>query len=125
MTKSMSRDVSVLMYIRKNRNKIIQAMSYCNCSVNTLSSNTVCFDVCSMYLAQIGENVKLLTDGSAEYLNNYINVRGLKQLRNQIDHVYQKVSKQNICLYVSYVLSKDFADALNYRISYCMQNKRS
>lgn len=76
--KNLSRDVQVLIYILKNIQKIQNAIKYFNCDLSTntqrsLLNNEYAFDLFSMYMAQIWENVKLLTESSKrEYLRLWI-----------------------------------------------------
>lgn len=58
------------------------------------------FDLCSMYMAQIGENVKNLTDGSQAALSEVIHTDILRYFRNRIDHDYEKVNKPLLQTYI-------------------------
>lgn len=62
MPKSLSRDVQTLSYILKNQDKIKHVITDFNCdftqSATSVSNNTYAFDLCAMYMAQIGENIK-------------------------------------------------------------------
>ena len=63
------------------------------------------FDLCAMYMAQIGEHIKNLTDESQEALKEDMNVDILRYFRNMIDHDYEKVNNQFLKPYIQQVVS--------------------
>ena len=73
MSKSKQRDIQELTYILKNQKKITDAIKRMNVSLDSAAKNCILgdemvFNLCSMYMAQIGESVKQLTDDTREYL---------------------------------------------------------
>ncbi len=125
----MTRDVQVLMYIITNQKKIKQAVEEygCNFSVsgtNSLLRKNVVFDACSMYMAQIGENVKLLTDGTQEKLNTIMNVSILRYFRNMIDHNYEDVNRQVLLSYIQMVQSDKAIQGVADLVKECTANKK-
>ena len=85
MTKSYSRDVQILMKILQNQNSIMEAISHFQCNVKNLHQNKMAFDLCAFYMAQIGEDVKLLTDNTRNALT-YFDHKMLVYFRNMVDH---------------------------------------
>ena len=76
------------------------------------------FDLCSFYMAQIGESAKLLTEESKSALD-CLDARILKYFRNQIDHVYEKVNKTYLKPFIFSVISKEAVQEVKERIKYC------
>ena len=90
MRPSKKRDIQVLSYILKNQEKIDVAIQRMGVSLNSSVQNSIlkdeqAFDLCAMYMAQIGENVKLLTDDSKNELSKVINLDILRYFR--ISHI--------------------------------------
>ncbi|EOS68712.1 hypothetical protein C818_03527 [Lachnospiraceae bacterium MD308] len=127
MVKSLSRDMSVLIYIKKNQDNLLEALKVSKCDFSNtnrgLCNNKIIFDACALYMAQIGENVKLLSDSTVEYLNDYFNTGILRYFRNMIDHSYEKVNRQILQAYIQQMCSQDVYDAVSRRIQYCKQNR--
>ena len=128
--KNLSRDTQVLIYILKNIQKIQNAIKYFNCDLSTntqrsLSNNEYAFDLCSMYMAQIGENVKLLTESSKRELSKVVDFRVLRYFRNMIDHNYEKVNRLMLQSYISLMISRPVVTAFRNRLVYCQNNKQS
>ncbi|MBQ9608891.1 MAG: hypothetical protein IJV15_05530 [Lachnospiraceae bacterium] len=127
MPKSISRDVQILGYILKNQDKIQNVIKDFHCdftqSSSAVSNNTYAFDPCSMYMAQIGENVKLLTDDSQNELSKIFDLNILRYFRNMIDHNYEKVNKVYLQAYIEQVISKEAFDIVKQRYRYCVNNK--
>lgn len=128
MTKSLSRDVALLASIMKNRQNIIDVFARFGCDFSNtprgLINDKMAFDLCAMYMAQIGENVKFLTDGTKQAISGVIDVNILRYFRNMIDHSYEKVNKAYLVPYIQLMVSKEVEVALKQRYLYCMQNKK-
>lgn len=126
--KSLGRDTTVLRYINKNIEKIQNAIKLFKCdftqSPSGLCRNEMAFDLCSMYMAQIGENVKLLSDSSRSALNKHVDLSNLVYFRNRIDHSYEKVDKVYLQSYIQLVVSKEFKNAIKEQYEYCVKNRR-
>ncbi len=125
----MSRDIQVLTYIYKNQEKIRQAVKRLDCDFSTAGRRSIvkddmAFDVCAMYMAQIGENVKLLTDETREKLNQVVNVDILRQFRNSIDHNYENINRTFLLPYIQMMQSDKTMDSVNQLIKECFQNKK-
>lgn len=125
LAKSLNRDVFILIGIYKNKMEIINTLKRFNMTTTDFTNDTVVKAACSLFLAQIGENLKLLSDSSTEYMNRYVDVRDLRRVRNEIDHVYHKVDNQDLRLKVSSVISKVAIQAVLNRIEYCKKNCKS
>ena len=128
--KNLTRDTQVLIYILKNIQKIQNAIKYFNCDLSTntqrsLLNNEYAFDLCSMYMAQIGENVKLLTESSKRELSKVVDFRVLRYFRNMIDHNYEKVNRLMLQSYISLMIPRPVVTALRNRLVYCQNNKQS
>lgn len=76
-------------------------------------------------MAQIGENIKLLTDDSKAELNSYVSINKLKYFRNMIDHDYEKVNKEHLTAYIKIVTSNVVIDATKKRWRYCIDNRKT
>ena len=128
MNRNFSRDVQVLTYIRKNQQKIRNVIIRFECDFSAAGSKSLlrdeqAFDLCAMYMAQIGENVKLLTDTSAGELDKFINVRTLAYFRNMIDHSYEKVNKSVLLPYIQITQSDKAMHQVEEMIKECAKRK--
>lgn len=116
------------MKILENVNLISGVFRDFNCDFSQtqrgLCNNKYAFDLCAFYMAQVGEKVKLLTDGTYNELNKVASLRNFQYFRNIIDHDYDNVNKLVLQAYIQSVLSPQFINALKARITYCMQNKK-
>lgn len=129
MTKSLSRDAAVLTSIMKNRQNIIDVfnrfgLDFSN-SARGVINDKMAFDLCAMYMAQIGESVKLLTDGTKGVLSQTIDVGVLKYFRNMIDHSYEKVNKVILQSYIQLMISPKVDTMLKQQYLYCIKNKKT
>ena len=126
MVKSLSRDMSVLIYIKKNQDNLLEALKVSECDFSNtnrgLCNNKIIFDACALYMAQIGENVKLLSDSTVEYLNDYFNTGILRYFRNMIDHTYEKVNKKYLKAYIFNMIEPKAVMEIRNRINYCNEN---
>lgn len=77
-----------------------------------------------MYMAQIGENVKILTDYSKERMGGIVNVDILKYFRNMIDHDYEKVNKVYLQSYIQVMQSEKAIKQVKDLIKDCTEKKR-
>ncbi len=112
MSKSKQRDIQELTYILKNQKKNTEAIKRMNVSLDSAAKNCILgdemvFDLCSMYMAQIGESVKQLTDDTREKLNASIDTKILEYFRNRIDHRYEKINKTILLPYIQQAQSKE------------------
>lgn len=125
MTKSYSKDIQLLLAILRNQDNIKKVIERFNCNQNNLEKDTMAFDLCSFYMAQIGESAKLLTEESKSALS-CLDAGILKYFRNQIDHVYEKVNKTYLKPFIFAVISKEAMLEVKDRIKYCTnQTKES
>lgn len=129
MSKSLSRDCQVLLKMIENVNSARDVIKRYNVDFNARSPRYIAYnkdalDLCSFYMAQFGEKVKLLTDSSREDLNNYADLGIMKYFRNMIDHDYESVNKAVLASYLSILVSNQFLNALQNRLRYCSQNKK-
>lgn len=99
-------------------------VSFNNASSNALYRDTEAFDLCSFYMAQVGEKVKLLTDQTKTEISNIVDVGILKYFRNLIDHDYDSVNKQVLQGYIRVLTSKELRNALINRIRYCQTHSK-
>jgi len=125
MTKSYAKDIQLLLAILRNQDNIKKVIERFNCNQNNLEKDTMAFDLCSFYMAQIGESAKLLTEESKSALS-CLDAGILKYFRNQIDHVYEKVNKTYLKPFIFAVISKEAMLEVKDRIKYCTnQTKES
>ncbi len=118
MTKSYAKDIQLLLAILRNQDNIKKAIERFGCNQNNLEQEPMAFDLCSFYMAQIGESAKLLTEESKSSLN-CLDARILKYFRNQIDHVYEKVNKTYLKPFIFSIISKEAIQEVKERIKYC------
>ena len=118
MTKSYAKDIQLLLAILRNQENIKNAFERFGCNQNNLKQEPMAFDLCSFYMAQIGESAKLLTDESKSALS-CLDARILKYFRNQIDHVYEKVNKTYLKPFIFSLISKEAVQEVKERIKYC------
>lgn len=118
MTKSYAKDIQLLLAILRNQDNIKKAIERFGCNQNNLEKDAMAFDLCSFYMAQIGESAKLLTEESKTALN-CLDAGILKYFRNQIDHVYEKVNKAYLKPFIFSVISKEAVQEVKERIKYC------
>ena len=124
MTKSYAKDIQLLLAILRNQDNIKNALERFNCNQKNLEQEPMAFDLCSFYMAQIGESAKLLTDESKSALS-CLDARILKYFRNQIDHVYEKVNKTYLKPFIFSVISKDAIQEIKERIKYCTAQSKN
>ena len=130
MTKNYSRDVQVLTYILRNQMKIRTAAERMGCKIDADAKNSIlydeqAFDLCAMYMAQIGENVKLLSDETKADLSTVINVDILKYFRNMIDHDYEKVNKTFLLPYIQLTQSQKTIEYVKKLIADVTEKKKA
>lgn len=99
MTKSYKKDIQLLMSILQRQKDIQEVMKRFGCNQSNLEQDTMAFDLCAFYMAQIGEASKMLTDNTSASLC-CINVNILKLFRNMIDHTYEKINKKYLKAYI-------------------------
>lgn len=122
MTKSYSRDVQILMKILQNQQNILEAVDFFQCTSNNLHKNKMAFDLCAFYMAQIGKDVKLLTDDTRMSLS-FIDAKILTYFRNIVDHAYEKVDKVVLKAYIFSMIHKNAIAEIKQRIKYCNDKK--
>lgn len=129
MNKSLSRDYQVLLKMIENVNSARDVIKRYNVDFNAKSPRFIArdkdaLDLCSFYMAQFGEKIKLLTDSSKDYLNNYVDLGIMKYFRNIIDHDYESVNKVVLASYLSILVSNQFLSVLQERAKYCSQHRK-
>ena len=127
---SYSRDVALLLSIMKNQKKIKDVVSRFDVSFEQKAKNFICndemaFDLCAMYMAQIGEEVKHLTTESKNELSKTLDTSVLYQFRNMIDHTYEKVNKIMLSAYIEKAVRVETVKVVRDRAEYCKEHKRS
>lgn len=123
MKKSYSKDVGLLINILRNRQKIVETIQLFNCDDKSLEFNEKAIDLCSFYMAQIGESAKLLTDQTKDSFKT-INMNMFIYFRNRIDHVYEKVNKKILAAYIFNMINKNTENEIKERIKFCQQNAK-
>lgn len=118
MTRTYSRDTQILMRILQNQNNIKEAIQHFQCNNTNLHENKMAFDLCALYMAQIGEDIKLLTDSTKQSFS-YLNTKELVYFRNMINHTYEKVDKVVLKAYIFNMIDKKTVAEVKERIQYC------
>lgn len=100
---SYSRDVALLLSIMKNQKKIKDVVSRFDVSFEQKAKNFICndemaFDLCAMYMAQIGEEVK---------------------------HLTTEINKIMLSAYIEKAVSAETVKAVRDRAEYCKEHKKS
>ena len=90
MNKSYSRDYQVLLKMIANVESARDVVRSHNVNFSQNSSyymanNKDALDLCSFYMAQFGEKVKLLTDETKSVLNQVVNLNIMQYFRNVIE----------------------------------------
>lgn len=81
------------------------------------------FDLCAMYMSQIGEAGKYLTDDTKQSFKNFDpSITGY--FRNMIDHVYEKVNKAVLKAYVFNMVKPDVIKEVKDRIIFCSEHAK-
>lgn len=128
MIKNYSRDIQILSYILKNQIKIKDALKDFNCDFSNtnkgITNHKYAFDLCALYMAQICENVKLLSDNSRVTLKEVCDLNILKYFRNMIDHDYEKVNKSYLQAYIQLIISNKAIDIVKNQITECTMKKK-
>lgn len=73
-------------------------------------------------MAQIGEDVKLLTDDTRMSLS-FIDAKILTYFRNIVDHANEKVDKVVLKAYIFSMIHKNAIAEIKQRIKYCNDKK--
>lgn len=127
MRKNYNSDVQLIQRIIKNQIKIVDAIRFHNCDFSStnrgLCNNVMCFDLCALYMSQIGEQLKLLTDSSRLTLSTVIDIKMLVHFRNIIDHDYEKINRPLLSSYIELMVSKQVSSAVALRCKYCLENR--
>lgn len=128
MNKSLSRDISVLTKMLSNVTDVRTVIKDGNFTFGSdrraLYNNKFAFDLCSFYMAQFGEKVKLLTDSSRDDLCKVADLSTIKYFRNLIDHDYESANKQVLQAYIQVLSSDKILRAITNRIMYCRSARR-
>lgn len=105
MKKSVTRDIQLLAIIRKYQKKMEGALKLFSCDTQKqLVKHEYALDLCAMYIAQIGEASKNLTDESKQKLTS-VKPEMMHYFRNMVAHVYESVKKEVLAAYVFQVVS--------------------
>lgn len=115
MKTSKSRDKQLLLKISQNQNNIKDVIKYFNCNESNLENCKYAFDLCAMYMAQIGEAAKML---SIEQKNSfsYFDWKTTSYFRNMIDHVYEKANPKLLKAYIYQMISSEVVSEISNSI---------
>lgn len=118
MTKSYKKDIQLLLKILDNQNKIKNVISDFKCNETDIENNTYAFDLCALYMAQIGEASKYLTDSTKQSFK-YFDSSITGYFRNMIDHVYEKVNKRFLKAYIFNMIKQETINEIQDRLKFC------
>lgn len=123
MNKSYGKDIQLLMKILQNQDKIKNVLRDFNCNEKNLDQSQYGFDLCAMYMSQIGVASKYLTDDTKQSFKNFDpSITGY--FRNMIDHVYEKVNKAVLKAYVFNMVKPDVIKEVKDRIIFCSEHAK-
>ena len=118
MTKSYKKDIQLLLKILENQNKIKNVISDFKCTEMDIENNAYAFDLCALYMAQIGEASKYLTDSTKQSFQ-YFDSSITGYFRNMIDHVYKKVNKKFLKAYIFNMIKQETINEIQDRLKFC------
>lgn len=124
MTKSYSKDIQLLLKISQNQQKIKMVLKDFKCTEIDLDTNTYAFDLCALYMSQIGEASKYLTDSTKQSFK-YFDPSITSYFRNMIDHVYEKVNKKYLKAYIFSMIKQEVIKEIIDRINFCTERAKN
>ena len=125
MSKTLGRDIQVLLKILTYMNKIQDVLKRYNCrNSSDFVLNEDCMDICSFCILQIDSLSRQLTPESYKALN-FISTGNLIPVRNMIAHDYIKLNRQVLYSFVIDCCSIQSLSQVKDRIQYCQENKRT
>lgn len=121
MTKSYSKDIQLLLKISEHQHKIAGVLKDFKCTEKDLDTNTYAFDLCALYMSQIGEASKYLTDDTKQSFR-YFDPSITSYFRNMIDHIYEKVNKKYLKAYIFGMIKDEAMKEVIDRIKFCREH---
>ena len=121
MTKSYSKDIQLLLKISEHQYKITKVLKDFKCTEKDLDTNTYAFDLCALYMSQIDEASKYLTDETRQSFN-YFDPSVTSYFRNMIDHIYEKVNKKYLKAYIFHMVKEETKKEVISRINFCREH---
>ncbi len=125
MSKSMARDIQILLKILTYVEKMKNVLKRYQCRTSAeFAENEDCMDICSFCILQIDSLSRQLTKDSYEAVN-FISTGNLVPVRNMIAHDYIKLNRQVLYSFVQDCCQKNSFEQVRDRIKYCQENKRN
>lgn len=124
MTKSYEKDIQLLIKILQNQDRIKKVIKDFKCTEHNLINNEYAFDLCALYMSQIGEAAKYLTDSTKESFVKF-DYKSTSKFRDLIDHIYEKVNRNVLKAYIFSMAKSEVTTEIKNRITYCRVNKRN
>lgn len=118
VTKSYKKDIQLLLKILDYQNKIKQVVIDFKCTENDIENNIYAFDLCALYMAQIGEASKYLTDSTKQSFMCF-DPSITSYFRNMIDHMYEKVNKKYLKAYIFTMINQETVNEIKDRLNFC------
>lgn len=118
MTKSYKKDIQLLLKILDYQNKIKQVIIDFKCDESNIENNMYAFDLCALYMAQIGEASKYLTDSTKQSFT-FFDPSITNYFRNMIDHTYEKVNKKYLKAYIFSMTKQETVNEIKDRLNFC------
>lgn len=123
MRKTYNKDVQLLMTILKNQSKIKEAIKDFKCSERDIDEHKYAFDLCALYMSQIGEAAKSLTDATKDSFQ-YFSPSITYKFRNLIDHEYEKINKKALKAYIFAMIKPEVTKELSDRVLFCREHAK-
>ena len=104
--------------------KMSKVLKKTNClTANKLLTDEYTLDLCSFYIANIGELTRKLTDSTKEALSS-IHCHSLLRIRNIIDHAYTSADKSKFIPFIFLLAKDESIRIVSERFEYCNKYKR-
>lgn len=118
MTPSLANDKYLLTKILQNQRKMQQVIKDFNCTFYNLENFEYAFDLCALYMIQIGEASKSLSKDTKE-LFEIFDCDTTKYFRNMIAHVYERLDRPMLKAYIFQIISDKAINEIKQGIKNC------
>ena len=124
MSKNLSRDVQILLRIKKYMDKIKSTLKNHRCNnLAAFIKDEECMDLCAFSVLQINELSKQLTRDTYNNIH-FISTGNLIPVRNMIAHDYINMQYAVLYAFITQACSSNSYISIKDRLKYCMDNKK-